>query len=287
MPIWPKSDKEWGSYSQKTVKIACKIHGGFPVTFELFFAIIPSIMAQYWQTWHFFNITFVARDFHFYEIFWKIEISKIFFQKTPNFFSSLSLSLSLSREWVMQIVSDTVTCEWWRMYILIYYQGGVCSWKKKHAASPGRYPCTPSGARLQRFRPGLKTHAINQMRSQRSDRHESTNGCNCKTPPFKRTGGILQLQPSSHACHWVVSDLYCDSRDLNRGPKHLLPGWPSKLQTLRPLSYLDCWEFQCRKLNLNPTTLRCSQTVPFPRRPLAQSSIFFGHMRTNWCNYLL
>ena len=29
MPIWPKSDKEWGSYSQKTVKIACKIHGGF------------------------------------------------------------------------------------------------------------------------------------------------------------------------------------------------------------------------------------------------------------------
>ena len=212
----------------------------------------------------------------------------MFFEKSKfqRFFFKKKLSLSLF-EWVMQIVSDTVTCEWWRMYILIYYQGGVCSRKKKHAASPGRYPCTPSGARLQRFRPGLKTHAINQMRSQRSDRHESTNGCNCKTPPFKRTGGILQLQPSSHACHWVVSDLYCDSRDLNRGPKHLLPGWPSKLQTLRPLSYLDCWEFQCRKLNLNPTTLRCSQTVPFPRRPLAQSSIFFGHMRTNWCNYIL
>ena len=216
-----------------------------------------------------------------------------FFEKSKfqRFFSK-KLSLSLSREWVSEWVSDA-DCEWysdlWVMkdvYINIL-PGGCMLPKKKHAASPGRYPCTPSGARLQRFRPGLKTHAINQMRSQRSDRHESTNGCNCKTPPFKRTGGILQLQPSSHACHWVVSDLYCDSRDLNRGPKHLLPGWPSKLQTLRPLSYLDCWEFQCRKLNLNPTTLRCSQTVPFPRRPLAQSSIFFGHMRTNWCNYIL
>ena len=279
MPIWPKYDKEWGSYSQKTVKIACKIHGGFPVTFELFFAIIASIMAKFWQTWHFSNITFVDRDFHFMKFFEKSKFQRFFSKK---------LSLSLSREWV----SDA-DCEWysdlWVMkdvYINIL-PGGCMLPKKKHAASPGRYPCTPSGARLQRFRPGLKTHAINQMRSQRSDRHESTNGCNCKTPPFKRTGGILQLQPSSHACHWVVSDLYCDSRDLNRGPKHLLPGWPSKLQTLRPLSYLDCWEFQCRKLNLNPTTLRCSQTVPFPRRPLAQSSIFFGHMRTNWCNYIL
>ena len=192
---------------------------------------------------------------------WKIQISKIFFQKTPNFWPTLSLPLSL--------VSDA-DCEWcsdlWVMQWLVSDKGCLrmcngCMLTKKNAASPGRYPCTPSGARLQRFRPGLKTHAINQMRSQRSDRHESTNGWNCKTPPFKRTGGILQLQPSSHACHWVVSDLYCDSRDLNRGPKHLLPGWPSKLQTLRPLSYLDCWEFQCRKLNLNPTTLRCSQTV--------------------------
>ena len=226
-----------------------------------------------------FQHNFCRPRFSFLWIFLKNRNFKDFFQKN---------SLSLSREWV----SDA-DCEWysdlWVMkdvYINIL-PGGCMLPKKKHAASPGRYPCTPSGARLQRFRPGLKTHAINQMRSQRSDRHESTNGCNCKTPPFKRTGGILQLQPSSHACHWVVSDLYCDSRDLNRGPKHLLPGWPSKLQTLRPLSYLDCWEFQCRKLNLNPTTLRCSQTVPFPRRPLAQSSIFFGHMRTNWCNYIL
>ena len=119
MPIWPKSDKEWGSYSQKTVKIACKIHGGFPVTFELFFAIIPSIMAQYWQTWHFFNITFVARDFHFYEIFWKIEISKIFFQKTPNFFSSLSLSISLS----LSLVSDW--CRLWVIQWLVSDEGCI------------------------------------------------------------------------------------------------------------------------------------------------------------------
>ena len=252
-----------------------------PVTFEQFFAIIPSIMAQFWQNLHFFNITFVAPDFHFNEFYLKNPNFKDFFSKNSQFFAN-SLSPSLSGEW----------CRLWVMQWLVSDKGCLrmcngCMLTKKNAASPGRYPCTPSGARLQRFRPGLKTHAINQMRSQRSDRHESTNGWNCKTPPFKRTGGILQLQPSSHACHWVVSDLYCDSRDLNRGPKHLLPGWPSKLQTLRPLSYLDCWEFQCRKLNLNPTTLRCSQTVPFPRRPLAQSSIFLGYMRTNWCNYIL
>ena len=93
-----------------------------------------------------------------------------FFSKTPNFLSvlkTISLSLSLS----------------FRMLNIV--PGGCMLTKKNHAASPGRCPCTPSGARLQRFRPGLKTHAINQMRSQRSDRHESTNGCNCKTPPSK------------------------------------------------------------------------------------------------------
>ena len=229
-------------------------------TLSLSFSLsIPSIMAQFRQNWHFFNITFVARDFNFLWNFLKKRNFKDFFQKLPIFcpYWKLSLSLSLSLSFRM----------------LNIVPGGCMLTKKNHAASPGRCPCTPSGARLQRFRPGLKTHAINQMRSQRSDRHESTNGCNCKTPPFKRTGGILQLQPSSHACHWVVSDLYCDSRDLNRGPKHLLPGWPSKLQTLRPLSYLDCWEFQCRKLNLN-TMLRCSQTALFPRRALVQSSMF-------------
>ena len=98
MPIWLKSHKKWGSYSQKTVKIACKIHGGFPVTFELFFAIIPSIMAQFRQNWHFFNITFVARDFNFFWKFLKKRNFKDFFQKLPIFcpYWKLYLSLCLS-----------------------------------------------------------------------------------------------------------------------------------------------------------------------------------------------
>ena len=63
MPVWPESDEIWGTYSQKTVKIAGKMHGEFPVIFKLFFAIIPSILARFGPIWHFFNMTIVALDF--------------------------------------------------------------------------------------------------------------------------------------------------------------------------------------------------------------------------------
>ena len=118
-----------------------------------------------------------------------------------DFFQKNSLSLSWVSEWVMQIVSDTVTCEWWRMYILIYYQGGVCSRKKNtqpaqgdtpaplpvpdcSALGPGSKPM-PSTRCAHRGVTDMKVLTVAIARPLPSKGREES--CNCNLPPMPAT----------------------------------------------------------------------------------------------------
>ena len=73
------------------------------------------------------------------------------------------------------------------------YQNHTEKFTKKRAASPGRYACTPSGARLERFRPRLKTQAINQMRSEGVTDMKVLVWLQLQDPPLQKDGRNLAI----------------------------------------------------------------------------------------------
>ena len=167
-----------------------------PVTFEQFFAIIPSIMAQFWQNLHFFNITFVAPDFHFNEFYLKNPNFKDFFSKNSQFLAN-SLSPSLSGEW----------CRLWVMQWLVSDKGclrmcnGCMLTKKKtqpaqgdtpaplpvpdcSALGPGSKPM-PSTRCAHRGVTDMKVLTVEIARPPPSKGREES--CNCNLPPMPAT----------------------------------------------------------------------------------------------------
>ena len=94
MPGWPESDEIWGTYSQKTVKIAGKMHGEFSVIFKLFFCHNSINFSPIWTNFAFFQHNICCPRFSILWIFLKKQNFDFFFPKK-------TLNFSLQRAWFL------------------------------------------------------------------------------------------------------------------------------------------------------------------------------------------